>query len=142
VLRAWRAASGVEYAAIEVVYHGGYETGGAYVSDGIFLVEQATFAVSSDAGGDGPLAFALAPAYPNPFQARTTLGYTLPAAHDVRLEVFDLLGRRVAVLVDERQPAGHHQAAFHAESGLAAGVYVGRLRAGDQTALARFTLVR
>ena len=66
---------------------------------------------------------------PNPFTGRTQIGYTVPAPAEVRLAVYDVLGREVAVLVDGRVEAGAHTAAFDAR-GLAAGPYVWRLVAG------------
>ncbi len=56
-----------------------------------------------------PEALLVAPAYPNPFQDHTTLTYSLPQATPVRAEVFDVLGRRVAVLADGLQAAGTHR---------------------------------
>jgi hypothetical protein len=139
--RAWRAASDEEFAVADVEYHRDYETSGTFASDAVFLIDRLAFTGSTGAETGEPLAFELAPAFPNPFHTRTTLAYTLPEATEVRLEVFDLLGRRVAVLVEDRLPAGRYEAAFQAESGLAAGAYVSRLRAGEHTAFARFTYV-
>lgn len=53
--------------------------------------------------------FALHQNQPNPFAATTTIGFALPTASRVRLEVFDLLGRRVRTLVNAQYPAGEHQ---------------------------------
>ncbi len=63
---------------------------------------------------------------PNPARDQATLYFGLPSASNVRLEVFDLLGRSVAVLVDEMRPAGTHDAPL-ATHALAAGTYVYRL---------------
>lgn len=75
------------------------------------------------------LAASLAPNYPNPFAVTTTLTYTLPHPTSVRLAVYDLLGRRVALLVDGKQVAGQHAIRFDA-TGLSAGTYCYRLTAG------------
>ena len=91
--------------------------------------------------GEAPVAFELEAGYPNPFRTATTLAYTVPAAGPVRLEVYDLLGRRVAVLVDETVEAGRHAASLSAE-GLASGAYVVRLVAGDRVETRRVTVVR
>ncbi len=64
--------------------------------------------------------------YPNPFNPTTTIGYQLPAGAHVRLVMFDLLGREVAVLVNERKEAGRHAVTFDA-TGLASGTYFYRL---------------
>ncbi|HUF10213.1 MAG TPA: alpha-amylase family glycosyl hydrolase [Rhodothermales bacterium] len=64
--------------------------------------------------------------YPNPFNPTTILPYSLPETAHVRLEVFDMLGRRVAVLVDGGKPAGAHQAIFEAAD-LSTGLYLVKL---------------
>jgi hypothetical protein len=90
----------------------------------------------SDGFGDGvlPTEFALSQNYPNPFNPRTVVGYSLPYAGSVRLEVFNVLGQSVAVLVDGVMPAGYHQAEYAAE-GLPSGIYFYRLThpAGAET---------
>jgi hypothetical protein len=68
--------------------------------------------------------------YPNPFNPSTTITYALPKSSDVRLSVCDMLGREVSVLVNERKDAGVHEVKFDA-SGLASGVYLYRLQAGE-----------
>jgi hypothetical protein len=80
-------------------------------------------------------------AYPNPFAGRSTLAFTLAEASDVRLAVYDALGREVAVLVDGPVEAGAHQAAFDA-SALPSGVYLYRLQAGAAAQTGRLTVVR
>jgi parallel beta-helix repeat protein len=65
-------------------------------------------------------------AYPNPFSGSATFAYSLDRSGPVRLEVVDLLGRRVALLVNETQPAGRHEARFEAP-GRAAALYQVRL---------------
>ncbi len=69
-----------------------------------------------------PTEFALDQNYPNPFNPSTTIRYAVPQASPVRLEVFDMLGRLVAVLVDERKAAGAYELVFDA-SGLPSGAY-------------------
>jgi len=55
-----------------------------------------------------PKQFTLEQNYPNPFNPSTTISYQLPASSLVTLKVFDLLGREIATLVNELQPAGTH----------------------------------
>lgn len=78
---------------------------------------------------------------PNPFASRTTIVYALTEAAHVRLAVYDVLGREVAVLVDEQVGAGSHSAAFEAGT-LPSGTYVYRLEAGDHVTSRPITLVR
>lgn len=68
--------------------------------------------------------------YPNPFNPSTTIKYELPRSSEVKLSVFDMLGREVSVLVNERRDAGVHEVKFDG-SNLASGVYFYRLQAGD-----------
>ncbi len=69
---------------------------------------------------------ALAQNYPNPFNPSTKINYVLPKANQVKLAVFNMLGQKVAVLIDGRKPAGYHEVAFDG-SQLSSGVYYYRL---------------
>ena len=97
--------------------------------------------VTTDSPDGLPLAFTLEPNYPNPFNTTTTIRYALPRAEEVRLEVYDLLGRQVAILQNQTQPAGWHEASFNA-SRLSSGVYIYRLSAGDFTETKTMMVVR
>jgi len=76
-----------------------------------------------------PLAYSLAQNYPNPFNPSTSIAYQLKTAGQVKLSVYDILGREVAVLADGVQGAGAHEVRFDG-NGLASGVYIYRLQAG------------
>ncbi|MEM1043558.1 MAG: T9SS type A sorting domain-containing protein [Bacteroidota bacterium] len=89
----------------------------------------------------GPQDFRLLAVAPNPFRASTTLAYELDRSAEVRLEVFDAAGRRVALLDQGSKESGAHRVRFDAAE-LAAGVYVARLTAGGRTASRSLTLVR
>jgi hypothetical protein len=67
--------------------------------------------------------------YPNPFNPTTVVGYQLPAASRVDLRIYDVLGREVAVLVNQEMPAGTHSATWNATS-LPSGMYVCKLITG------------
>lgn len=71
--------------------------------------------------------------YPNPYDSRTTLHFILPQDEQVRLSIYDQVGKRVAVPVDEYRAAGDHRVIFDA-SRLPAGVYHYRIEAGDYRA--------
>jgi hypothetical protein len=94
-----------------------------------------------DAPTTQPQTLALAAAYPNPFRSATTVSYQLSTPAVVRLAVYDVLGRRVAVLAEGRRAAGDHRATFGA-SGLASGVYFVVLEADGQRAARKVMVVR
>jgi mannan endo-1,4-beta-mannosidase len=98
-----------------------------------------------------PASFWLDQNYPNPFNPTTVIRYQLSAVSDVRLTVYDLLGREVAVLVNERKSPGRYEVRFSAkggsasganESSLASGAYFCRLTAGGFTATKKLLLTR
>ena len=88
----------------------------------------------------GPPAFAVS-VWPNPSSGRATFRYVLPEAARARVEVYDALGRRVAVLADDDRAAGAYEATFEAD-GLATGLYVYRVTAGRHVKTGTVVLVR
>ena len=90
--------------------------------------------------------FALEPNYPNPFNPATEIRFTIAMATQVTLEVFDIRGGRVAILIEAPLPAGSHAARWDgrdiAGRQVASGVYLYRLRAGSEVAARRMTLLR
>ena len=92
-----------------------------------------------------PTDFALGQNYPNPFNPSTIIPYQLPTSAHVRLEVFNLLGQRLATLVDAEQAAGIHTAQWDATDAagraVGAGVYIYRLSSGEMTESRRMVLV-
>jgi hypothetical protein len=93
-----------------------------------------------------PEKFALKGNYPNPFGQVTEIALDLPAAGHVRVEVYDVLGRRVLVAQDGEMPAGTNQSVQIDGSRLASGLYIYRVIAdidGErQVETGRMTLVR
>jgi hypothetical protein len=86
--------------------------------------------VGVDEDEDGiPAQFALEQNYPNPFNPSTKITYTLPTASHVTLSVYDILGREISMLVNEKKEAGLHEVKFDG-TGLSSGVYFYRLTAG------------
>jgi hypothetical protein len=88
-----------------------------------------------------PSSFSLHSNYPNPFNANTIISYDLPKEADVKLEIFDLLGRKVATLTEGMQQAGTHKAIWDG-SGHSSGIYFYRLKAGDFTDIKKMTLLK
>jgi len=88
-----------------------------------------------------PAEFSLHQNYPNPFNPLTTITFDLPGAAHVRLSVFDLLGRKLSTLLDEKREAGHHAIQFDG-SRISSGVLFYRLEAGTYTQTRRMILLR
>ena len=88
-----------------------------------------------------PAEYRLSQNYPNPFNPTTVITYQLAVAGEVRLAVYDLLGREVAVLLRGRQDPGSHTVTFNAR-GLASGVYFYRLTAGDFAAVRKMVYMK
>jgi hypothetical protein len=88
-----------------------------------------------------PEGYALDQNYPNPFNGATTIRYELGGASPVRLQVYDVLGRRVATLVDEVQPAGPYTVRLDA-NGLASGTYFYRIETAVGQEVRRMTVIR
>ncbi len=105
-------------------------------------VEQAVLAYGTLEGDfEIPRTLALHPNFPDPFLDNTTLSYTLPEAMPVRLEVYNILGQRVALLVDAEQPAGTYTLTMSRGS-LAGGVYLLRLMAGTTQKVEQMVIAR
>ncbi|RNC82990.1 MAG: T9SS C-terminal target domain-containing protein [Balneola sp.] len=88
-----------------------------------------------------PEQITLAQNYPNPFNPGTRILFEVPRAGRVSLEVFNLVGQKVAQLVDEQKPAGRYEVTFDASS-LSSGVYVYRLTTGGQQLTRKMTLIK
>ena len=93
-----------------------------------------------------PQRYALHQNYPNPFNPETVISYELPQASHVKISVYNLLGQRVAQLVDEEQGAGYHRIIWSGvdDEGrkLTSGVYLCRMEAGDFLQVRKLVLVR
>ena len=94
-----------------------------------------------DDGWPVPAVSTLAQNYPNPFNPDTQIRYTLSADMNVRLDVFNIDGRRVATLVDAPMARGSHTVTFHGKA-LSSGVYYCRLSAGELREVRRMLLIK
>ena len=88
-----------------------------------------------------PTVYALEQNYPNPFNPTTTIKFTLPKNSNVKLAVYDILGRLVTKLVDGNLTAGYHTVQFNA-SNLASGVYFYRIEAGNFVQVKKLMLLK
>lgn len=89
----------------------------------------------------GPASFALLQNYPNPFNPATRMQFSLAREQHVRLQVFDVLGKEVARLVDENKPAGIYRVRFEAKH-LPSGIYFYKLTVGEFVQVRKMALVR
>jgi hypothetical protein len=128
---------------IQYVYNGDYDSHCFPLSPGYALrfTTGTGSAVPAPRASVTPEAFYLKPNYPNPFNPTTRIEYGLPRAADVRLDVFDLLGRSVATLHSGMQEAGVHTAMFDGKN-LGSGVYYCRLKAGRFVQVQKMLLMR
>lgn len=79
--------------------------------------------------------------YPNPFNSSTTIEFQLPYAANVAIEVFNLVGQKVAILKNEFLPAGINRILFNAE-GLASGIYLYNMKLGKESLCGKMTYLR
>ncbi len=127
-------APGIHHLQVLREDHGG--GAGYYV-----LVEGLPGDVHTAGAQETPAVFSLKPAFPNPFNPSTTLSYTLAETSTVRLAVYDVAGRQVALLSDGLQATGTHQVNFNA-AGLPAGLYLARLEANGRSETQKLLLVK
>ena len=97
--------------------------------------------VVRDLPGQRPTAYVLSQNFPNPFNPTTTITFRLPVAGNVSLEVYDVLGRLVSVLVKGQMPAGSYQVPFNA-SALSSGMYLYRLNANGFSSVRKMLLMK
>ena len=79
--------------------------------------------------------------YPNPFNPTTGIRFQVPAVSNVELKIFDIVGREVAILVDEEKQPGNYQSTWDA-SDHASGVYFYRMKAGSFTATKKLVILK
>jgi hypothetical protein len=96
---------------------------------------------SVDSNYDTPNQFSLNQNYPNPFNPTTVISYQIPVNSYVKLKVFDMLGREIAALVNERKGAGSYEVNFDA-SALPSGMYIYRITAGEFSETRKMMLIK
>ncbi len=109
-------------------------------SDRAPVIVSSQVTASSDMD-DLPRQLSLNQNYPNPFNPATTISFEMPEAGHVNLEVFNMLGQRVAVLISENRSAGSHHVNFDA-SRLTSGTYIYRLQVGDMSINKKMMLMK
>ncbi|MBU0509731.1 DUF2961 domain-containing protein [bacterium] len=109
--------------------------------DQILIIEEFPSAIPHASSPARPERFALDPVFPNPFNSTASLRLWVPEAGRVKVRVFNLLGREVAVLADERMEAGERFLRWDA-GGLASGIYFVRLEAPREIIIRKALLLR
>lgn len=107
----------------------------------IMLIKYGSTIGIEPVSGTLPEKFELSQNYPNPFNPSTNINFSIPVSGKVKLSVFDVSGREVAVLVNKDLAAGTYKADFNA-SMLSSGVYFCRINAGDFTDVKKMMLVK
>jgi uncharacterized protein (DUF362 family) len=101
-----------------------------------FRIPEGAATAVEEAAVSRPSSFALAPNYPNPFNANTVIPYVLEATGGVRLEIFDVRGQRIRTLVDRPAEPGNYWAVWDGRDAagqpVASGVYLYQLNAGSR----------
>ncbi len=88
-----------------------------------------------------PMQYGLDQNYPNPFNPTTYIKFQLPEGGNVKITVFDILGKEVASLINEKMEAGYHNVEFNA-SNLASGLYIYKMESGDFTDVKKMMLIK
>ncbi|MDK9699385.1 MAG: T9SS type A sorting domain-containing protein [bacterium] len=94
-----------------------------------------------DSENNFPTQYSLKPNYPNPFNSTTTISYTLPLLSNVELKLFDLTGREVASLVNQKQQTGSYRVTFDGMN-LSSGTYFVKMQAGEFVKTQKLVLLR
>jgi hypothetical protein len=108
---------------------------------GAFFFDQTVVGVEESLDDNVRITFGLMQNYPNPFNPRTRISYSIPQWGSTSLDVFDLLGRHVATLVNEDKPAGDYTVEWEA-TGLPTGIYFYRLAAGSHVEIRKMTFIK
>jgi len=110
------------------------------VSDTCFAIETVPAGILS-AGNGIPREYRLLQNYPNPFNPQTQIKFALPEPEFVKIEVYNLLGRKICTLINKAMPAGYHEVGFNGQY-LASGIYLYRMEAGAFQAVRKMMLLR
>jgi len=92
-------------------------------------------------GSDVPNEYSLGKNYPNPFSENTTIEYNTPVESEVQIHIYDILGRKVKTILDERRPADYHKIKW-APTQLASGVYIVVMRAEGKQFSKKITYIK
>ena len=117
-----------------------YFTKNKYVSDALKIMYDSVTVSIKEPVHVG-LNFHLSQNYPNPFNPQTQISFSVPQKGKVIITVYNVLGQKVARLLNKDMPAGKHKVKFSAHN-LSSGVYYYRLQAGNYTATKKMIVLR
>jgi hypothetical protein len=134
------------------IFAGNYDTprsaSAVYVlGDHIYVADDSSLQIlrfnSIGIGGEAslPKDISIAQNYPNPFNAQTIIQYTLPEQSMVSIDIFDILGRKIAMLAEGIKPEGEYQAIWDA-SRKSSGIYFYKIRVGDKAETKKMVLIK
>ena len=118
-----------------------YDTGGLWRGSGEVWYFWISLATNPDESDGIPKEFALKQNYPNPFNPSTTIRIALPERSHAAIEIYDILGRRVATLANRDFQPGYHLLQWQCES-CAAGIYFVQMRTEEFVQTRKMLLVR
>ncbi|HMQ79640.1 MAG TPA: M14 family zinc carboxypeptidase [Ignavibacteria bacterium] len=116
-------------------------TGDGWYIDDVKLTNYCGSLVGVTGNNNIPLVYSLEQNYPNPFNPATVIKYQIPKASNVKISIFDILGKEVASLINGRVEAGYHQVEFDG-SNFASGLYLYKIEAEGFTDVKKMILVK
>lgn len=108
---------------------------------GAFYYDQNLSTIKNGGISEMPDSFILLPNFPNPFNPETAIRFGLPEFSRVRLSIYDILGREIAIITDKHYPPGYHSIAWDAGRN-PSGIYFARFTAGDFTQAQKLLLIK
>jgi hypothetical protein len=132
------------------------DAGAPYLSDTIMSCQWGLGTTRSDMGAYGggvgqididdnepelPEQYSLSQNYPNPFNSNTIISFHLPEPSNVKIEIFDILGRKIQTLLNEYTPTGHHQVQW-SSGGLSSGIYFYNIKTDNYSETKKMLLIK
>lgn len=137
--RTWGATSFAPI--VPSIYSQPYLYGSSQSSERASSPHRVEIAAEEETSAPVPKSYGLSQNYPNPFNPSTIINYQLPAAGNVTLKVYDVLGRLVKTLVDRDESAGYYNVVFNA-SEFPSGIYFYKLTAGAFSSTKKFIVLK
>lgn len=109
--------------------------------DDIVLIKYSNITDIKETDNTIPEKYELYQNYPNPFNSQTEIKFDIAKSDKYKLEIFDILGRRVGLILDENKNVGSYKLSFDA-SALSSGIYIYKLSSEDLSVVRKFTLIK